>query len=233
MSDLGLRRHNVLVIIASLNEEEGIGLTLEELQRNLGNPHIIVVDGKSVDKTAEIAKNMGAEVFLQEGKGKGDALFQGFKRLNPETRYVVLTDADYTYPAKYVPEMLEIIDNDSRVGMVIGNRFKGEINSQKSLTNAFYIGNRFLAFAQHMVNGIKLEDPLSGLRVIRSDILKDWKPKSKGFDVEAELNYRVEQKGYVTVELPIDYRIRLGEKKLKLRHGFGILKRIVSESFYM
>ena len=224
-------RNKISVVIASLDEEEGIGLTIEELQRNLGYPHIIVVDGKSVDKTAEIAKNMGAEVFLQEGKGKGDALFQGFKRLSPEDQYVIFTDADFTYPAEYLPKMIAVLDQDAQVGMVIGNRFKGE-NSQKSLTNAFYLGNRLLAFAQHAVNGIKLEDPLSGLRVVRGNILEGWKPKSKGFDVEAELNYRVEQKGFKIVEIPIDYRVRLGEKKLKLRHGFGILKRIISESFY-
>jgi dolichol-phosphate mannosyltransferase len=72
----------VSVVIAALNEEEGIGLTLEELQKVLGDPYLIMVDGNSVDKTIEIAKNMGAEVLLQEGKGKGDAMFQGFRRLN-------------------------------------------------------------------------------------------------------------------------------------------------------
>jgi hypothetical protein len=55
-------------------------------------------------------------------------------------------------------------------------------------------------------------------------------PKSKGFDIEAEMNHRVERQGYKTVEIPIQYRSRLGEKKLKLRHGFRILKRILHES---
>jgi hypothetical protein len=40
----------------------------------------------------------------------------------------------------------------------------------------------------------------------------------------------VERQGYKTVEIPIDYRDRLGEKKLKLRHGFTILRRIIAES---
>jgi glycosyltransferase involved in cell wall biosynthesis len=224
-------RSTISVVIASLNEEEGIGPTLEELQKNLKNPQLIVVDGKSVDKTTEIAQSMGAEVFLQEGKGKGDALFQGFKRLSSDVEYVVFTDADFTYPAEYLPKMIDILDQESQVGMVVGNRFQSE-DSQKYPNNAFYIGNRLLAFAQHAVNGIKLEDPLSGLRVIRRSILENWKPKSKGFDVEVEMNYRVEQKGFKIVEIPIVYRARLGEKKLKLRHGFGILKRIISESFY-
>jgi hypothetical protein len=61
--------------------------------------------------------------------------------------------------------------------------------------------------------------------------LDGWKPNSKGFDVEAEMNYLVRRKGYQIVEIPIEYKLRLGEKKLKLRHGFVILKRIMAESF--
>jgi dolichol-phosphate mannosyltransferase len=220
------------VIIAALNEEEGIGLTIAELQSHLGSPHVLVVDGKSTDRTVEVAKSMGADIISQDGSGKGDAFATAVKCLDLAANYVVFIDADFTYPAEFVPEMIEILERDHRVGMVIGNRFKGEINPQKSFTNAFYLGNRLLAFAQNMVNGFKLEDPLSGLRVVRKEILVGWKPKSKGFDVEAEMNYRVEQKGFEIVEIPINYRARLGEKKLKLRHGFGILKRIISESFY-
>jgi glycosyltransferase involved in cell wall biosynthesis len=218
------------VVIATLNEEEGIGPTLEELQKVLNDPYVVVVDGKSVDRTVEIAKKMGADVLLQEGKGKGDALFQGIKQLNSDVRYVVFTDADFTYPAEYVPKMVEILEQNPNVGMVIGNRFDGEYNFKKSIINLFYVGNRLLAFAQHMVNGVKLGDPLSGLRVAKWKILKSWKPKSKGFDVEAEMNYHVERSGHQIVEIPIKYRRRLGEKKLKLRHGFVILKRIVAES---
>jgi len=44
------------------------------------------------------------------------------------------------------------------------------------------------------------------------------------------MNHRVENMGFKTVEIPIKYRPRLGEKKLKLKDGFSILKRIVSES---
>jgi dolichol-phosphate mannosyltransferase len=194
---------------------------------------VIVVDGNSIDRTVEIAKNLGVEVLLQEGRGKGAAMFQGLKRLNENARYVVFTDADFTYPAEFIPKMLEIMEQNPAVGMVIGNRFEGEHNSDKSSTNPFYIGNRLLALAQHVLNGVKLGDPLSGLRVVRTELFKSWKPKSKGFDVEAEINFLVEREGYQIVEIPIDYRNRLGEKKLKLRHGFGIMKRIISESLTM
>ena len=220
----------VSVVIATLNEEDGIGPTLRELQSVLRDPHLVVVDGNSVDKTIEIAKNMGADVLLQEGKGKGDAMFQGFRLLGSKVAFVVFTDADFTYPAEYVPGMVEILEQNPKVGMVIGNRFKGDSNIDKSVKNPYYLGNKLLAFAQHVMNGVKLDDPLSGLRVVRSEALEGWKPKSKGFDVEAEMNSIVERRGYKIVEVPIYYRNRLGEKKLKLRHGLGIMKRILVES---
>ncbi len=224
------RHSKVSVVIATLNEEEGVGPTISELQKVLVDPYLVVVDGNSVDRTIEIAKNMGADVLLQEGTGKGDAMFQGFQNLGSKVSYVVFTDADFTYPAEYVPRMVEILDKNPDVGMVIGNRFKGEHNDSKSVTNPFYLGNKMFAFAQFVMNGVNLEDPLSGLRIVRSELLEGWKPKSKGFDVEAEMNAVVGRSGYRIVEIPIDYRIRLGEKKLKLRHGLGIIKRILVES---
>ena len=54
--------------------------------------------------------------------------------------------------------------------------------------------------------------------------------KVSGFNVEVELNHLIEQKGFEIVEIPIYYRPRLGEKKLKPKHGFSILKRILLES---
>jgi dolichol-phosphate mannosyltransferase len=228
MTDLN---SNISVVIATLNEEEGIGPTIGEMQRVLNNPYLVVVDGNSVDKTIEIAKNMGADVMLQEGRGKGDAMFQGLKVLGSKVPYVVFTDADYTYPAEYIPKMVGVLEADPKVGMVIGNRFKGVHNDSKHVTNPFYLGNKLLAFAQLVMNGVSLGDPLSGLRVVRSEALLGWKPKSKGFDVEAEMNAVVERKGYRIIEIPIDYRDRMGEKKLKLRHGLGIMRRIFTESF--
>jgi len=201
------------------------------MQRVLNNPYLVVVDGNSVDRTIEIAKNMGADVLLQEGKGKGDAMFQGYRNISSKVPYIVFTDADYTYPAHYIPQMIEILEQNPKVGMVIGDRFKGQVNTSKSLTNPFYVGNRLLALAQLVMNGVKLDDPLSGLRVVRSEVLDGWRPKSKGFDVEAEMNALVERRGYRIVEVPIDYRSRMGEKKLKLRHGLGIMRRIFAEGF--
>ncbi len=88
-----------------------------------------------------------------------------------------------------------------------------------------------LAFAHNLLNGVDLEDPLTGLRVVRADILRNWIIKSKGFDIEVELNHQVDKQGFKILEIPIEYRKRLGEKKLKMKHGATILKRIIYESF--
>ena len=55
------------IIIAALNEEEGIGPTIAELMENLGCPRVLVVDGRSKDRTVEVAKSMGAEIVTQDG----------------------------------------------------------------------------------------------------------------------------------------------------------------------
>jgi len=224
-----INNSDVIVVLATLNEEEGVGPTLRELRDVLGNPLLLVVDGNSVDGTVKIAKELGAGVILQKGKGKGSAVAQALEFIHSDPRYLTFVDADYTYPAWYIPEMIKVLEENSHVGMVIGNRFNNEFDFGRAISDLFYLGNRFLAFAQHTLNGVKLCDPLSGLRVVRWDIMKHWKPKSKCFDIEAEMNYYVEKSGYVIKETPIQYRQRLGEKKLKLKHGFTILKRILSE----
>ena len=219
------------VIIAALNEEEGVGLTIAEMLRSIRANRFIVVDGHSTDRTVEIAENMGAQVLFQDGNGKGDAIAKAVGYIDPDADYVVITDADFTYPAEHVPEMITILEKNPSVGMVCGNRFNDSAE-RKALHNLFYIGNRILAFSHNLLNGITLQDPLTGLRVIRAEILRGWKVKSKGFDIEVELNHQVERRGFEIAEVPIRYRIRLGEKKLKAKHGATILKRILVESTY-
>jgi dolichol-phosphate mannosyltransferase len=172
---------------------------------------------------------MGATVLTQSGNGKGNALAKALKHLDPNANYIVLTDADYTYPAKYVPDMIEILDANPQVGMVCGNRFNGNVD-RKALYRIFHIGNKLLAFAHKTLNGVALEDPLTGLRAIRIEVLREWQIKSKGFDIEIELNNFVQKQGYTTQEILIDYRARLGKKKLKARDGFTLLRRILTDT---
>jgi dolichol-phosphate mannosyltransferase len=219
------------VVIAALNEEEGIGPTISELKKTLKHPRILVVDGRSTDRTVEVAKSMGATIVFQDGRGKGDAFAKALEHIDWNVDYVIITDADFTYPAKYVPEMIQKLEKNPQIGMVCGNRFIEEYNSN-ALHDLFYFGNRVIAFTHNILNGVDLADPLTGLRAVRAEILRNWKMKSKGFDMEVELNHRVEREGFGIAEIPIEYRERLGKKKLGVWNGAEILKRIMMETMY-
>lgn len=217
---------SLAVVVAAYNEEEGIAPTLSELNTLLNKSYLVVVDGKSTDRTIELAKDLGAEVIIQNGKGKGSAISQGLEYLHGNINYVAFTDADYTYPANHLREMIEILDKYPDVGMVLGNRFS-RIFGDESDRNQFYIGNKLLGIVQNIINGVKLNDPYTGLRIIRYELLNGWTPKSECFDIEAELNCHICQSGYKIVEIPIIYRKRLGKKKLSFKHGLKILRRII------
>ena len=217
-----------VVIIPTLDEELGIEPTISEMKEVLVDSRFVVVDGGSKDRTVEIAKDLGAEVFIQDGEGKGGAIRHALNQLHSNTNYVVFNDADHTYPPTKLKEMISILHKNPKVGMVLGDRFDNKIDL-KCLVDPFFIGNRFFAFAQRVLNGLNLNDPLTGLRVVRYELLKNWSPKSNGFDIEVELNHHIERASYGIAEIPISYRKRLGKKKLGIRHSLQILNRIIGE----
>ena len=220
----------IVVVIPTLNEEWGLGPTIKEINHYLQKPPILVVDGRSKDTTIQVAENLGAKVIFQKGLGKGDAIAAAIENFKgKELKYLILIDADFTYPAVYFDKMLKILREDSQVGMVCGNRLKSKVQFADS-SNKFRIGNKILSYVHSSLNQVNLEDPLTGLRVVRWSIVKDWTPKSKGFDIEVELNYFVKNSGFNIVEIPIDYRCRIGKKKLGVRHGLTILKRIILQA---
>lgn len=219
------------LIIPAMNEAAGIFRTLLELKMELqefgGKSTTIVVDGHSVDDTGRIAHRLGAVVLDQEGIGKGDAIRQALLHVPESCKYLVLIDADFTYPAVHIPEMITLMESNPSIGMVNGNRF-GSSEARELFKHSFYLGNRLLALAHAVANGVRMRDPLSGLKVVRYDLLKDWTPKAEGFDIEAELNHHIVSQGYSIGEMPIDYRIRVGEKKLRRRDGLTILHRMLT-----
>jgi len=217
----------LMVAVPSLNEEPGIGPTLTEIAETLEDAKVVVIDGGSVDRTVEIAREQGAEVIVQRGRGKGAAVSQIVDHLSDGLRYVALIDADYTYPATCVPEMLTTLERDPTVGMVTARRTYRDIPDKRPLFDVYFAGNRLLTTAHRLLNGVDMRDPLTGLRVVRSDLLRGWNPQSKGFDIEVELNLHIKQSGYGIVEIPVQYRARLGEKKLKVHHGLSIMRRIL------
>jgi len=216
---------NVCILIPTLNEAEGIGPTIKEITQSLSKPEVVVIDANSDDGTSRIALDLGAKVIIQQGRGKGSSVSQFLQHVNQKTKYLAIIDGDYTYPANYIHRMLEILEYDQDVGMVTGDRFNG-VSIKNLLSNPYYFGNKSLCLAHRILNGVRLKDPLTGMRVIRYELIRDFSPKARGFDIEVELNDLICRKRYKIVEVPIQYRPRLGKKKLKIKHGFVIFARI-------
>ncbi|MFB0543646.1 MAG: glycosyltransferase [Candidatus Bathyarchaeia archaeon] len=223
----------LLIIIPAYDEPKGLRMVMEEILETI-DPLILVVNRPPGHIQGKIAEGLGATVLDQQSKGKGLALREALEYIEKKyssPEYFALIDADYTYPANYINEMIEILRENPKVGMVTGNRFPSWINRMrdvfKALPNPYYVGNRILAIFHRLLNNVNMSDPFTGLRVIRYPLIRSWRPKSRGFDIECELNdFILNKEGYEVVEIPIEFRRRVGKKKLGLRHGFIILLRI-------
>ena len=205
----------LVVVLPTLNEREGLEKTLEELFA-VGVPpeRILVVDGGSTDGTCDAAAARGVRCVLQEGRGKADAIKTAFKLVDADV--VVVMDADFTYPAEHIKDLLSQ-DCDE----VIGARRRLEPGSQRLL---FRFGNWALTKWFNLLFGTSLSDVLSGMYAVRRRAVSGLEFSSKGFSVEAEIAAHVASTGGVICEVPIRYRRRVGRKKLSLRHGFQIAR---------
>jgi len=205
-------KDEVTVVLPALNEENAVGHVVEELKAE-GYRNILVVDGYSKDKTAPIAREMGATVIYQHGKGKAGAVRTALYMVN--TPFMLVMDADYTYDPKDIAQMLNHI---SEVDEVIGMR-----KDKRNIPFAHRVGNRIISFAFGLLMGQKISDPCSGMYMLNTEKARGLELTSGGFDIEVEMAAQALSSGRV-VEVPISYRERVGERKLSTwRAGFAIL----------
>jgi len=199
---------DVTVIIPTLNEVEGIGKVIGEFKK-LGYHNILVIDGNSEDDTRKIAREKGARVVVQSGRGKGQAVAEAFSLV--DTEVAVLIDGDGTYDPKDIEKILEPI----RRGIaehVIGNRLISFEDGAFTWLNL--MGNKILNWIFRVLYGVELYDILSGYRALRKDVYKNANLLKHGFEVEAELTVETLANGFRIIEVPINYYRRHGDTKL-------------------
>ena len=206
------------ILMPALNEEEGIGKTIQaipfqKLQKMGYEIEILVVDGKSEDKTREIAKKMGAKVIVCE-KGYGCQYKVGFKKARGEI--IVTADSDNSYPMSQIPELLEIFQKEN-LDFLTTNRFA--FLGKGSMRSLNWMGNKILTFFLNLLFGLNLKDSQSGMWVIRKSALKKLNLKSDDMPFSQELKIEAFKK-LKAKEVPSSYKKRLGQTKLKsFRHG--------------
>ncbi len=208
-------RRLLSVVIPALNEEEGIGKVLDEIPRGELDAagfdvEILVVDGESVDKTRDIASAKGARVVIEPRKGYGRAYKTGFERATGEI--IVTGDADLTYPFVKIPEFVRKLDAD-RWDFITTNRFGKLRRGAMSAEHKF--GNWVLTSTTKLFFWIRIRDSQSGMWIFRRAILPKLRLTSDGMPFSEEIKieaFRAE--GVRAVEIPIEYRVRVGDVKL-------------------
>ena len=95
----------VSVVIPTYNEAQSIGLVLADIPKEMVE-QVIVVDSDSTDGTAQIARQMGAEVLHEPRRGYGRACLTGLAAVNaPDV--VVFLDGDYSDRPAEMSRLLE------------------------------------------------------------------------------------------------------------------------------
>ena len=205
------------IVLPIINEKEAIEKVLEEMQ-NLGYKRILVVDGYSTDGSADLAAKRGARVVGQVGKGKTGAVITAINRV--KTPYMLVLDGDYTYDPACIKRMLA---HASGYDQVIGARTDG----RQHIPFINRIGNKVLNWFFRLLFAVRLSDVCSGMYLLRTKAAREIDLMTGGFDVEVEIASQFARLGRVA-EVPVNYRPRLGEKKLSsLRHGLKIATTIV------
>ena len=212
------KKNKVSIVIACKGEGEGIKRILKSLERY--SDDIIVVDGHSNDGTKEEAKKFGARFFLDNKKGRGDALKIGIK--NAKGDVLVFFDADGSHEATDIPRFVKpILQKDA--DLVIGSRRTGgsfDINT--NLTGI--IRSAGCDFLVNMVNHkfkTSLTDILFSFRAIRASSARELRFKSDDFGIEQEMVVSCLKNGYKVLEIPSREKAR-GWGKSKLHTLTGI-----------
>lgn len=225
--DVNPIRENITVVIPAYNEEEAIQPVIKEIPDIVNE--IIVVDDGSTDRTYELAKQAGATVYKHEtNKGKVGAIRTGVA--NAQEGIIILTDADCTYPAKIIPDMIKEMENGAQ--LVIGSRFKNGVENVPLFNR---IGNKIFSITACYISGQEITDAQSGFRAFNKDFLDILGVSARGLEFETEMTVKAAKHGYKMVEIPINYRKRVGTSKLNpikdgYKMGFALMRILIKET---
>lgn len=201
----------VSVVIPAFNEELAVRQTVHEL-REMFLPHdiaveIIVVDDGSKDATARMARAAGARVIQhRSNRGYGASLKTGIAAATYNN--IAITDADGTYPAQYLPQMLAELEH---ADMVVGARIGQDVHIPLSRRPAKWV----LRCLANYVSNARIPDLNSGLRVFRRDVAMQYFPiLSDQFSFTTTITLATLCDKYAVTYIPIDYRKRQGRSKI-------------------
>lgn len=219
------------MVLPALDEQEGIGHVIDALPRARlraagHRVRVLVVDGGSRDRTRELAEAAGAQV-LRAPRGYGRQYRAGFAAV--DSGLVVTMDADGTYPADLVPELVDhLLRHD--LDFLSVDRFAGLQPGSMSALHGF--GNRVLSLTASLLFGLPLRDSQSGMWIFRREVLSRFHLVAHGMAFSEEIKIEA-FRNCRFAEVPGRYAPRRGRAKLRsYRDGLANLGFLFLKRFY-
>jgi glycosyltransferase involved in cell wall biosynthesis len=207
---------SVEVVIPALNEEASIAETIRSVPvgalRTCGyDVEVLIVDNGSTDRTAQFARQEGAHVLVQPVRGYGNAYKAGFANCNADI--IATGDADLTYPFDMLPEVLAIFE---RLHLEFLSTDRLLTFNRDAMTRSHVVGNFLLSAMSHVLyTDLPFRDSQSGMWVFRRYVWDRSSVRSPGMAFSQELKVEAFRNGFRCAEIPIEYRTRGGQKKLR------------------
>jgi len=223
------------IIIPVYNEEKTIAKLLSLVEKaDIGDitKEIIVIDDKSTDGTRDILKKYQEKhrvIFKDKNEGKGSGVKKGFMESTGDM--LIIQDADLEYDPKDYAKLLDAITNDG-VNVVYGSRRLNKENKWHYMS--YGLGSLFITFLTNVLYGANITDEATCYKMFRSEVIRDMKLESSGFELCPEITSKVLKKGVKIHEVPISYvprTIKEGKKIKKWRDGIGALKALLKYRF--
>ena len=216
----------IAILIPCYNEELTIADVVYQFRDQLPDADIYVFDNNSTDRTVEVARRAGAQVFYEKRQGKGYVIQSMFRQVDADI--YVMVDGDGTYPAEEVHKLIEPILM-GEADMTVGSRLHQESDSQFKSLNRF--GNEMFLSVLNTTFKSKITDMLSGYRAFTRSFVKSIPLFGGGFETETELTVKALERGFRIVELPVDLTSRPEGSFSKIRiaqDGIRILNTLLS-----
>jgi glycosyltransferase involved in cell wall biosynthesis len=220
----------VSVVIPCLNEAENIEQCVRSSLQALEDAglcgEVVVADNDSDDGSPELAAAAGARVVHEPRRGYGSAYLAGFAAARGT--YVVMLDADLTYPFEEIGHFVEQLRDGAQ--LVMGDRMDNIQPGAMHWVNR-YIGNPILSGTLNLFFRTGIRDAHCGMRGFRRDILPTLDLRTTGMEFASEMVIRASKEKLDIRELPISYAPRGGQTKLsRWRDGWRHLRFLLVHS---
>ena len=199
-----LGRPCVAVIIPTFNEAESVGAVVAALPRAIID-RVIVVDGGSSDSTRERAQAAGAEV-IAVGRGYGRACLAGAQAADG-AEILVYMDGDGADDPAAITRLVAPIASGA-CDFAIASRARG-LREPGSMSWHQLVAGRVIGALIGLFYGARYTD-MCALRAIRRDTLFTLGMREMTYGWNLEMQMRVARAHLRVVEVPVDYRCRIG-----------------------